>query len=488
MALSAKLHVRQSQALVITPQLMQAIRLLQMSGVELERYVAAEVEQNPLIEEVEPSEPSRPEADVEAVFEAPAEAAEAIPDPQGEVDTGDGLLPADGLLLAELGPPTSRAASPSADCLGLAETNIPADESALSRLERDVEALFAAPADLILARALLSALDPAGYLEEDVGALAIRLGAPVAHMEDVLARCQTLEPAGIFARSLGECLALQLAERNRLDPAMRAMLDNLPLLAERKYVDLAHLCGVDMADIRDMAQEIRALDPKPLMTGEHEPVAVRIPDVHVRAGPDGTWIVDLNEDVLPRLLVNRTYHSIVSTRLDGEDRRYLADCLQKASWLEKSLDQRARTILKVASEIVRRQEGFLTHGVSQLRPLNLRTVADAVGLHESTVSRATANKTMQTPRGLFEMKYFFSSSIPAMSGGDMHSAEAVKHRIRILIMNEAPDAVLSDDALVALLGREGIDIARRTVAKYREMMRIGSSVERRRQKRLLEAS
>lgn len=480
MALSAKLQVRQSQALVITPQLMQAIRLLQMSGVELEHYVATEIEQNPLIEEAEAANLGEPGAD--PALAEPAAPAQTLDDPHAEIDTGDGLPSAD------TAPPSSRLSSPSADRLALAETNIAAGESGLARLERDIETLFAEPAERIVALALLAALDPAGYLDGDVETLGERLGVPPAQMQDVLARCQTLEPTGIFARSLGECLALQLAERNRLDPAMQAMLDNLPLLADRNYVQLARLCGVDMADIRDMAEEIRALDPKPLLSSGQEPVAVRVPDVHVRARPDGSWAVELNEDVLPRLLVNRRYHAVVSANLDGEDRRYLADCLQRASWLEKSLDQRARTILKVATEIVRRQEGFLAHGVSHLRPLNLRTVADAVGLHESTVSRATANKTMQTPRGLLDMKYFFSSSIPAMAGGDTHSAEAVKHRIRTFIGNESPDNILSDDALAALLGRDGIDIARRTVAKYREMMRIGSSVERRRQKRLLAAS
>ncbi|HSK41372.1 MAG TPA: RNA polymerase factor sigma-54, partial [Arenibaculum sp.] len=394
MALSAKLHVRQAQALVITPQLMQAIRLLQMSGVELERYVAAEIEQNPLLEENDVAAPAAEEAAFETGTEPSAEEAAGVPDAivdlAVETDTGDGIL-----TNAGSPGPSSQAASPGGGDLGLLDLNIAAGESAFARLDREVEALFRDPADLMVARALLDALDPAGYLEDGVEALAARLGAPASKVEEVLARCQRLEPAGIFARNLGECLALQLAERNRLDPAMRALLDNLPLLAERKFSALGQVCGVDMADNREMAAEIRALDPKPLLTGEQEPVAVRIPDVQVRAGPDGAWIVELNEDVLPRLLVNRRYHALVSARADADCKRYLVDCLQKASWLETSLDQRARTILKVASEIVRRQEGFLVHGVSRLRPLNLRMVADAVGLHESTVSRATANKTLQ---------------------------------------------------------------------------------------------
>jgi RNA polymerase sigma-54 factor len=290
-----------------------------------------------------------------------------------------------------------------------------------------------------------------------------------------------MEPTGIFARTLAECLALQLAERNRLDPAVQAMLDRLDLLASGNLDALASHCGVDAEDLHDMVGEIRALDPKPGLSHGFEPLRVVVPDVYVRPANGGGWAIELNGAVLPRLIVDRTYFATVSDRLgNGEDRKFLTDCLQKASWLEKSLDQRARTILQVASEIVRQQDGFLVSGVSKLKPLNLRMVADAIGIHESTVSRATANKYMRTPRGIFEFKYFFSSAIQATAGGEAHSSEAVKDRIRTLIQNESPDTVLSDDAIVDLLGRDGIDIARRTVAKYREMMRIGSSVERRR--------
>jgi RNA polymerase sigma-54 factor len=211
--------------------------------------------------------------------------------------------------------------------------------------------------------------------------------------------------------------------------------------------------------------------------------------VFVRAAPGGGWRVELNDETLPRLIVNRAYHAEIAARAGREsEKKFLTDCLQKASWLERSLDQRARTVLNVAGEIVRRQDAFLKEGVSELRPLNLRIVADALGIHESTVSRAAANKTIATPRGIFEFRYFFSGAIPATTGGEAHSAEAVKHRIRRMILDESPNSVLSDDAIAALLSRVGIDIARRTVAKYRELMRIGSSVERRREKRLRKAS
>ena len=270
---------------------------------------------------------------------------------------------------------------------------------------------------------------------------------------------------------------------------MRTLLANLDRLAAGDRAELAALCGVGRDGIEALVGELRTLDPKPGLAFTHEPVRTLVPDVFVRSAPRGGWIVELNDEVLPRLLVNRTYYAKVARQLCGDtEKKYLTDCLQKASWLEKSLDQRARTVLKVATEIVRRQDGFLRDGVAYLKPLNLRMVADTLGIHESTVSRAAANKTIATPRGIFEFRYFFTGSIAATSGSEAHSAEAVKHRIRKLILEESPDAVLSDDAIVAILSREGVDIARRTVAKYREIMRIGSSVERRRERRLKQAS
>jgi RNA polymerase sigma-54 factor len=487
MALLAKLQLRQTQSLVITPQLMQAIRLLQMSGVELERFVAGEIEQNPLLAQsdeteklagepsVEPGPDSPADPSMEACTELDAEPADAFPEQGGADNSGRASLDA--------------RASRSSDWDDLAlDATLPASESLAEILERGIETAFGhAPADRLIAHALLGCLDEAGYLTSSLLEVAKHLGAPPAAVERVLKGCQEIAPTGMFARSLSECLALQLAERNRLDPAMQALLDNLERLAARDRAGLWALCGVDLSDLDDMIGEIRALDPKPGLAYAHAPVRTLVPDVFVRPGPDGGWTVELNDAALPRLIVDRNYCTQVSARAGEADRRYLSDCLQKASWLEKSLDQRARTVLRVASEVVRRQEGFLADGVAFLRPLNLRMVADTLGIHESTVSRAAANKTIATPRGIFEFRYFFTGAIAATTG-EAHSAEAVKHRIRKLIGEECPDAILSDDAIVARLGREGIEIARRTVAKYREGMRIGSSVERRREKRLKVAS
>jgi RNA polymerase sigma-54 factor len=304
----------------------------------------------------------------------------------------------------------------------------------------------------------------------------------------VLAILQSFEPSGVCARDLAECLAIQLRERDRLDPAMAMLIRHLDLVARRDFAALRKLCGVDDEDLADMLREVRALDPKPGSAFGAAVLQPVVPDVVVRAAADGSWRIELNAETLPRVLVNQSYYARVARGSKGEDRAYLTECLQTANWLVKSLDQRAKTILKVATEIVRQQDAFLTHGVEHLRPLNLKTVAEAIAMHESTVSRVTSNKYMATPRGLFELKYFFTAAIASSEGGEAHSAEAVRHRIRTLIDAEPADEVLSDDALVKILRDGGIDIARRTVAKYREALRIPSSVQRRREKQALQLS
>ncbi|MDQ4060024.1 MAG: RNA polymerase factor sigma-54, partial [Pseudomonadota bacterium] len=341
------------------------------------------------------------------------------------------------------------------------------------------------PMQRLIGHALIELLDEAGYLREPLEPVAERLGASLAEVEAALAMLQGFEPVGVAARSLAECLALQLKERDRFDPAMQALVANLELVARRDYAALRRVCGVADDDLADMLDEIRHLNPKPGIGFGGAPAQPVEPDVLVRSGPNGDWIVELNADTLPRVLVNQSYYARVSrSPLRPEERAYLSECLQTANWLTKSLDQRARTILKVATEIVRRQDAFLLQGIAHLRPLNLRMVADAIGMHESTVSRVTANKYMATPRGLFEMKYFFTAAISSADGGEAHSAEAVRHRIKLMIDAEPPDDALSDDTIVQRLREGGIDIARRTVAKYREAMNIPSSVQRRRDKRL----
>ncbi|MCY0093203.1 RNA polymerase factor sigma-54 [Hoeflea ulvae] len=512
MALSAGLQLRQSQSLVMTPQLMQSIRLLQFSHVELTHFIEQEVERNPLLELVT-AETDRAEAASDPLREQPAEQAS-----DGEAGAGgeDAAWTASAESQAErmTSEIDSRYENVFPDDHGVERVDAPEfidnwksmpgsdgghasegydldDFAARAPTLRDhvteqIALTFADPAERLIATELADLLDAAGYLAGDLAEVVDRLGADPLQVEAVLARLQDSEPAGLFARTLGECLALQLARKNRLDPAMEALLGNLELLARRDFASLTRLCGVDEEDLLEMMAEIRALDPKPgtrFETGSSEMV---VPDVSVRPSSDGGWNVELNPETLPRVLVNQTYFATVSGKMAknvaGQD--FLSECLQTANWLARSLDQRARTIMKVASEIVRQQDAFLLHGVDHLRPLNLKAVAEAIGMHESTVSRVTSNKYMITPRGVFELKYFFTVSIAsAEAGGDAHSAESVRHRIRVLVEQEAPEAVLSDDDLVNMLKQSGIEIARRTVAKYREAMAIPSSVHRRREKR-----
>jgi len=337
----------------------------------------------------------------------------------------------------------------------------------------------------IIGQELIENLDEAGYLIEDTASIADQLGSDKVMVDAVLDKMQRLDPPGIFARDLGECLALQLLEKNRLDPAMQTLVKNLSLLVNIDIPQICRSCKVNSRDAIDMITELKALNPKPGIGFDHEVTVPVVPDVFVTKNPNGGWSVGLNNDDLPRFLVNHQYYNEVKRVLDcTADKTYVQGCLQSANWLIKSLNQRAQTILSVVSEIVHRQGSFLNYGVRDLRPLNLRSVAENVGVHESTVSRVVSNKYMATPRGIFALKYFFSSALAASDGGGKHSSESVRDQLRDLIENEEANTVLSDDELVDILGRKGVGIARRTVAKYRNSLGIPSSIQRRRAVRM----
>ncbi len=503
MALGQRLEIRQGQSLVMTAQLQQAIKLLQLSNIELAEYCEGELERNPILERDERDAQPAGEVDASVAQAAPGERADDALSRDdfsraSDMDEAarDNMYDADQVTKVPQAPETGKltdwtrvGAGGSYDGEDTLESSISADISLKDHLEGQLSIAALLPEDRMICTALIDAVDEAGYLRADVAELAERLGCEVEDVEAVLGVLQGFDPVGVGARDLAECLALQLKARDRLDPAMEAMLTRLDLVARREMDSLSVLCGVDGEDIADMIAEIRTLNPKPGLAFGVEPVTPVVPDVFVRVSPDGGWQIELNTDTLPRLLVNNRYYSEVSQGArDKDSKTYLADCLASANWLVKSLDQRARTILKVATEIVRHQDAFLAYGVRHLRPLNLRTIADAIQMHESTVSRVTSNKYISTPRGLFELKYFFTASIQSIDGSESHSAEAVRDRIREIIDNEEPREILSDDRIVVLLTADGVNIARRTVAKYREAMRIPSSVERRRLKAVSQAA
>ena len=338
------------------------------------------------------------------------------------------------------------------------------------------------PVDRLIGLHLIDLLDESGYISGDLETVADILDCGDDRVEAALAKLQQFDPPGIFARNLAECLGLQLSEKNRLDPCMQAFLDNLDLVAKRDFSGLAKACGADAEDVEDMVAEIKMLDPKPALAFDHTITQPITPDVLMRPVSGGGWIVELNSESLPKVLVNNTYYAQVSGQTRSKkEKQYITEQFQSANWLVKSLHQRATTILKVASELVVQQDAFFAKGVQHLKPLVLRDIAEAIEMHESTVSRVTSNKYIATPRGIYELKYFFTPAIAA-TGGGVHSAESVRHRIKALIDEENPKKILSDDKIVETLKAEGIEIARRTVAKYRESMHIPSSVQRRRDK------
>ncbi|PHY19130.1 RNA polymerase factor sigma-54 [Caulobacter sp. BP25] len=492
MALSHRLELRQGQGLVITPQLQQAIKLLQLSNIELDAFVEAELERNPLLLRDEGE--AQPAPDVEAERDPSLTPVDSVADTAAGremdapvEDASPGERAAGETIEAEHAGGQidwSRAGSggsfDSEDGYESALVDVP---TLSAHLRAQLAQAGLSPVRNAIADFLIDAVDEGGYLRLDVVELAVRLGCRLEMVEEVLTVLQGFEPAGVFARDVRECLALQLKDLNRYDPAMAAMLDHLELLAKRDMASLRRVCGVDDEDLRDMIAEVRSLNPRPGAAYLSEQAETLVPDVMVREGLGGMWHVELNTDTLPRVLVDQRYHARVAkgARSDQE-KTFVADCMASANWLVKSLDQRAKTILKVASEIVRQQDGFLAYGVEHLRPLNLKTVADAISMHESTVSRVTSNKYIATPRGVFELKFFFTSAIQSSEGGEAHSAASVRHKIKGLVDAERTEAdVHSDDRIVEILKAAGVDIARRTVAKYREAMRIPSSVERRRQ-------
>ncbi|WP_232494353.1 RNA polymerase factor sigma-54 [Novosphingobium kaempferiae] len=495
MALGPRLDLRQSQSLVMTPQLQQAIKLLALSNLEIETFIGEALDANPLLD-------VGAQAPAAETVEAPAEARVTALETSGvdrligegraeddrpldidasaidrDRDTGDGSVRDEAAWGADLR--TGGEDGPGID-----------DRAALSgtlaeHLEAQVGAAARDPFTAGLARYIIGQLDEAGYLPVNLSELAADLGVELAEMEAGLALVQSLDPTGIGARSLSECIALQAREADRHDPIMAKMIDNLDLLARGELPRLKRICGVDDEDFADMLAELRGYDPKPGLRFGGEPSGAVTPDILIGPRTDGGWDIALNQATLPRLIVNRSYYVELKGECDDKaSRAWLSDKLADANWLIKALDQRQKTILKVAAELVKQQDGFFRRGVAHLRPLTLRSVAEAIGMHESTVSRVTSNKFLNCPRGTYELKYFFSSGVASADGEGGASAEAVKAAIRQLIDAEDPKAILSDDALVELLKAKGFELARRTVAKYREAIGLGSSVQRRRQKAL----
>jgi RNA polymerase sigma-54 factor len=487
--LTQTLDFRQQQNLVMTPQMQQAIKLLQLSNLELQDFLEGEIAHNPLLErdegaekasEAEETSPQSPSEETDNIAESFGESwqDQERPEPASAPQDFDG-----GSSMSGLG--SGGRMDFSDDELSF-ENTLSKPKSLRDHLLEQLAIECDTPSDRAIGALLIDRLDEAGYLRDDLTSLAAQMGCPAPRLSALLERLKTFDPAGIFARDLAECLALQLEDRGQLDAPMKALTQHLPLVAERNFKKLASLCGVEENEIPGMIETIRTLNPKPSAPFDHVVVQTAIPDVLMKRLPKevgGGWRVELNSETLPRVLVNNEYYAEVSKHAkDKTEKEYLTTQMANASWLVKALDQRAQTILKVASEIVEMQDGFFLYGIEFLKPLTLREIAEKIGMHESTVSRVTTGKFIGTPRGLFELKFFFTSSIGGTDGSAI-SSESVKARIKALIDAEDPNKILSDDDLADLLKKEGMDVARRTVAKYREALNIQSSVQRRRMKK-----
>ncbi len=481
----------------MTQQLQQSLKLLQLSTVELSAYIEQELANNPLLErdngeqldasaETMPEPTSMTQQAVDSDSHDGAEMTESMWDDRVQ-DASEPNVQEQARLASEVHVPTSGGTSFNSndDRQAFLENSMSNTVSLQEHLLDQVVVEFDG-AEQQIAIHLIDLLDASGYFTADVTQVAENLGCEAQAVEACLARLKTCDPAGVFAADLAECLALQLKDKDRFDPAMAVLIDNLNLLADGDIKKLSQLCGVDQDDVVEMCAEIRMLDPKPGNEYSVDAAQVVEPDMFVFQDQAGLWQVELNPNTLPKLIVNNRYYTEVKAMLgEKDDKNFMTEQYQHASWLVKALHQRAQTMLKVASAIIYQQNAFFNQGVYHLRPMVFQDVADMIDMHESTVGRVVNNKYMMTPRGMFELRYFFTSGIKtAGEGGDI-SSRAVNQLIKELIDAETAQAVLSDDAISTMLKARGMDIARRTVAKYRESMHIPSSAQRKRQKRLL---
>lgn len=510
------LALRQTQSLVITPALRQAIALLQMTNLELDELIEKEVEMNPFLERegdmaqadmaqadtVPDHVPSEREQEYHGLtgnYDAPDQSAihdtpidDKLEFDASNVFTGDTENNAVETFDTDPQLNYERGGSHDFDDGDYSfEHRLAKEDSLFEHVSRQIQLEFSAPQDRMIGVALMEGLDEAGYYRGNLHDVATQMECEISDVEMVLARMQQFDPSGIFALNLAQCMEIQLREQGLLTPVMQIMLANIGLLERHDFKALQKKCGVDEQQLKNMLVALRRTDPKPGSRFHHDIAQTLIPDILMRKNKDANnpdaWILELNPDTLPRVLVNQRYAAMIQSKnVNKEEKQFLIDKYQGAQWLVKAMDQRAQTIIKVAAEIVRQQEAFFAYGAAYLKPLVLRDVAEQVEVHESTVSRVTTGKYMSTPRGLFELKYFFSSSVGGAENGDVgmaHSSNAIKVRIKELVDAEDVAKILSDDDIVNLLKAEDIAIARRTVTKYREAMGIGSSVERRRQKR-----
>jgi RNA polymerase sigma-54 factor len=476
MKLDFNLQIKQKQGLALTAQVQQAIKLLHMTNMEIQEYVSDQFQDNPFVEannltdETISKDTLRDrKKEIDQTFQdAPYSKQEtenkiAI---ENQFETGDGYIPRSTVAKAES----------NIDTISLIKAS---DKSLYSHCVEFLNTLKLNAAEHIIALKLIDELEPTGWLAQDLSAIAAELDCSVEMVEIVLKNLQEIEPAGLFSRNLKECLALQAKEAEVYNPNLATVLDNLHLIASGKFDLLKRRSGCSDPDLSEIFKTIKSFNPKPGLQFDSIDVPIREPDLSVKETEDG-WIVELNNSTLPAVKVEKEYAQVVRKKVtEKKDREFIQDKIAEAKWLSKAIEKRNDTMIKVGSEIVKRQRSFLESGIQYIKPMVLKDIAEAVGMHESTISRVTTGSLMQTPQGTLELKAFFSVGLQ-QEDRESTSATSIKYKIKKLVETEDPCNPVSDDAIVETLSKEGITLARRTVAKYRKAQNIPSSFARKR--------
>jgi len=497
MQLAQQIKMRQSQSLVMTPQLQQAIKLLQMTNLELCQFLENQQSENPFLEidtklnnqEKKIGEQSADIKETTSVISDDIKNGNVVSDDPSSNQDYENRFETDLNERPKLDSPSSNSKNVASDDFddyisSLANRPETLKEHVMKQISLEIKD----PTERLIASFLADNIEPTGWLSTDTQVIADETNCPISQVLRVLKKVQKFEPSGIFARNLSECLKIQLEEKSLLTEGMDLLLDNLDLLAKGELKELIKITNFNQDEISKSIVTIRSLNPKPGEAYFFDETIQNAPDVIVSKSNKG-WVVELNKSTLPAVIIDEDYISKMnSTKNNESSTSFIADSIASARWLKRSVEQRNNTTLTIASAIIAQQEDFLEHGFSHLKPMVLRDIANNVGMHESTVSRVTTGLTMETPRGCFAMKYFFSVSLNSAENGETHAATAVREAIKKLILEEPSKKPLSDEAIASIMKKDGIDLARRTVAKYREIMKIPSSAQRRRQTRLAEIS
>ena len=495
MAITPKLEIKQSQSLLMTPQLRQAISILQLNNLELSELIENEINANPLLEKesdkLQEISQETSEQTIDNINDSATNEEEFSTDIDIDNTFDDYASDREGYDI----PPdydwqdyakkknTQNAEEADFDYF---EQRLSQEKSIYDIIKEQISLNFITNKERMLATVLTEFLDESGYFRGDLETIAQKLHTTPQILTPVLDKLKTFEPSGIFAQSLQECIKIQLRDKNRLDPMMEGLLDNLELLGNKDFKILKKKLNITDEDLLSMITDIKSTDPKPAAKYNQKKADYIIPDVFITKTKHGEYKVELNQSSLPRLLINKDYyHQIKTADSNKNTGKYLKSQLNNADFLVRALRQRAETILRVTQELLKAQYDFFEKGIEHLKPLSLKDIADAAEIHESTVSRVTTNKYVHTPLGIFELKYFFSGATVSYSGGEAASSTAIKHKIKNMIEAESADNILSDDKLSELLARAGFQVARRTVAKYRESLNIPTSSVRKREKRQL---